>query len=309
MPFPYFSRLFYCLASAIILSGCLPTVREQAFYVSPFNGNSEDYHPMPTIHDSAVSAVYARAAYFSGSSNDHNTDQFAGVSASIYATNRFGIIQCFYGADFALGGYSIGTWDTGYSLNFYRILQYLPPAQSGQLKQYAGTQLFGSTAFSGGMNLVAPVGQNGEWRFLGVETALHREFGDYHDFRQHLPDSVATLVVHSRFFGTAGLTSEIIGATRNGELGMRLAGGWILGSAYHNLHIYDSLGRGPLRYSYFDATFHYTFRRYTAYFQIDGGTKSSSVRIGFVFRIGRPRLPEWSHRPGLERTGNSLIMP
>jgi hypothetical protein len=289
MPLRTFSRLIPYIGAAFILTGCLPTVREQAFYVSPLNGNSEDYHPLPMVRDSARTAVYARVAYFSGLSNDHNTDEFAGGSAAAYATNRFGMVQCFYGVGLTLGGYSIGTWDTGYGLNYYRMLRYLPPMQSGQLQQYAGTQFFGSTAFSGGINLVAPLGRGGEWRFFGLETALHREFGDYHQFREQLPDSVATLVIRSRFFGTVGLFSELIGGTKNGELGIRLAGGWILGSAYHNLNIYDSLGRRPLKYSYFDASFHFTFRRYTAYFQVNGGTKASSTRIGLVYRLTRPR--------------------
>ena len=292
-----FSRLFRCVAIAALLSGCLPVVREQAFYVSPLNGNSEDYHPLPTLRDSAKTAVYARVAYFTGQANDHNTDGFAGGSAAVYATRSFGMVQCFYGADLTLGGYSVGTWDTGYGLNFYRLLQYLPPTQSGQLQRYAGTQFFGSTAFSGGIDLVAPVGRGGEWRFLGVETALHREFGDYHHFREQLPDSGATLVVRSRFFGTVGLTSELIGGTRNGEVGFRLAGGWILGSAYHNLNIYDSLSMRPLRYSYFDASFHYTSQRYTAYFQVNGGTKANSIRIGLVYRLTRPRRSLHNPRP------------
>lgn len=269
--------------------GCVPVVREQAFYVSPLNGNAEDYHPQPMLRDSARTAVYARVAYFSGQANDHNTDEFAGGSASVYAASRFGMVQCFYGADLALGGYSVGTWDTGYNLAFFAILRYLPPTRSAQLQRYAGTQFFGSTAFSGGINLVAPLGGGGEWRFLGLETALHREFGDYHNFREKLPDSVATLVVRSRFFGTLGLTTEIIGGTRNGELGFRLAGGWVLGSAYHNLNIYDSLDRGPLKYSYLDAAFHFTYRRYTAYFQVNGGTKANSTRVGLVYRLTQPR--------------------
>ena len=44
---------------------------------------------------------------------------------------------------------------------------------------------FAGAGFSGGFNAVVPMGQ-GEWRFLGIETALHQEFGDYLHFCRHL---------------------------------------------------------------------------------------------------------------------------
>ncbi|HXB94694.1 MAG TPA: hypothetical protein VNU70_06035 [Puia sp.] len=284
------SSLIPGLVSGVLLAGCVVNVHQQAFYVSPLNGNAEDYHPMPLQRDSAHTALYARIGYFSGDANDRSTDKTKGGTLSFYAAHHFGMVQCFFGPDFSLGTYNLGTFQNGARFGLVQLTQLLTPLQSDQLQAYTGSKSFGSIGFSGGINLVTPLGARGEWRFLGVETSLQREFGDYLSTRRELPDSLATLIIRNRFFGTAGITSEIIGGTRRGEFGFRFAGGWVLGSAYHSLNIYDSLSNGPLTYYYFDASFHYTFDRYTAYYQVDGGKKATTIRFGFIYRFGRPRL-------------------
>jgi hypothetical protein len=285
---PMKRQLSLCLAAAL-LSGCVITSHEQAFYVSPVNGSSSDYQPMPLHSDTAQSAVYARAAYFSGGANDNSTDGFKGANLAVSEARHFSIVECYYGLGLSLGDYHVGQWNTHYrGFGFIGTdILFLRPKHYMQLDSLGGDKFFGSATFNGGINLVAPLA-GGEWRFLGVETDIHREFGDYLSFRNKLSDTLADLVVRSPLFATVGITSELIVQTSSGELGFRLAKGWTVGSAYNNLNLYDSMRMRYLKYSYFNGSFHFTYGRYTAYFQVDGATKASSVHIGFVFRLGMP---------------------
>lgn len=278
-----------CLAAGIMLSGCR-SIPQQAFYVSPFNGNAEDYHPLPQLRDSAHTAIYARTAYYFGSANDGHNDRFNGWNMSAYAAHHFGMFQCYYGLDLSMGNYLVEKW--GKEWDFLANAWLVPPAQAAALSAYDGPKFYGSTSFSAAINGVIPFGRSCEWRFLGIETSLHREFGNYLTFREQLPDSLATLDIKSRFYGTLGLTTEIIGGGfRNGEWGIRLATGGILGSAYHNLHIYDSAKSVPLGYSYTDLSFHVTVGRVTGYLQLNSATHATTARVGMAYRITRPRLP------------------
>jgi hypothetical protein len=289
--------LIRCIAAGVALTGCV-AIRQQAFYVSPLNGNSEDYHTLPLVQDSAHTAFYARSAFYWGGANTRHNDHLDGWSFSVYAAHHFSMFQCYYGLDLSLGSYIVGQWDTSRTLLGLLTARYwLPPGQASKLEPFAGDKFYGSTSFSGGINGVLPFERGGEWRFLGVETSLHREFGDYLGFRSQLPDSLVTLVVKSRYFGTVGITSEIIGRTGHGEWGFRFATGRILGSSYNNLHLFDSVKGRPLQYLYTDVSFHYTYNRFTGYFQVDGGTHATTGRLGVVYRISRPRIPKWNLRP------------
>lgn len=286
-------RLISCLFASIVLSGCFTPIREQAFYVSPLNGNAEDYHTLPLANDSARTAFYARSAFYWGGANDRHNDHLDGWSFSGYAAHHVNRLQWYYGLDLSLGTYVVGKWDTSYTLLGDLSGRYwLPPAQASKLEPLSRYQFYGSTSFSGGINGVLPFQRGGEWRFLGLETSLHREFGDYLAFRHQLPDSLVALVVKGRFFGTLGLSTEIIGRTPNGEWGFRFATGGIVGSSYNHLHIYDSVENRPLAYGYADFSFHVTYRQFTGYFQIDGATHATTGRLGVVYRITRPRLPQ-----------------
>ena len=311
MPKRTYFLLIRCLAAAVAFSGCIP-VREQAFYVSPLNGNSEDYHTLPLIKDSAPMAIYARTAFYWGSANTRHNDYLDGWSFSGYAAHHFGRFQCYYGLDLSLGTYIVGKWDTSRTFGGLLSTRYwLPPSGSRQLAAFAGHKFYGSTSFSGGINAVMPLGRGGEWRFLGLETSLHREFGDYLSFRQQLPDSLVTQVVKSRLFGTLGVTTEIIGRTSYGEWGFRIATGGVLGSPYNHLNIFDSVKNVQLRaYTYFDLSLHFTFGRITSYFQMDAATHAMTGRLGVVFRMTSPRVPaKRSRRYHFEKKDKGLIMP
>jgi hypothetical protein len=286
------------LAGALFsLPGCLFPIPQHAYYVSPLNGNNETYHPLPLREDSAHTAFYANANFFAGSANEQGTDYFNGGRLSLSAAHHFDMLQFYYGVDGTLGSYHLGHWHDGYTGPLIGGYPTSAPRNANILNSYSGPRTFGCAGFQAGINGVIPVRQ-GEWRFLGLETSLNREFGDYLSFRKNLADSLASLNIRNPFFTSLGLTSEVVGRTRHGEFGIRLAKGWVLGSAYQRSNVFDDLSAHYLRYNYFNGSFHYTYDRYTGYFQVDGGTKGSSIQVGLQFRLNKPRLPakEEGHR-------------
>jgi hypothetical protein len=265
------------------LPGCT-VVRQQAYYVSPFNGNTGNYQTIPMQADTTRQAFYASAAFLTGSANTRGNDHFNALHTSLSRSQNLGILQACYGVDLTLGSYFTGIWDSVGGAGFG--ISYAPPQNNSLLNRYAGNHFFGGAGFNGAMNLVIPF-EKREWRIIGAEISLRHEFGNYLRFRKELPDSAATFDAKSSFFGAAGLTSEFIGQTRNGQLGFKWAYGWVLGSEYQNLQIYDNTTDHFLRYQYFNFTFHYTYTRYTAYLQISSAEKATTLHLGFDYRLTR----------------------
>ena len=301
LPLPLF------FLTSLTLTGCIG-YRQHASYVSPFNGNSQTYHPLPLSTDSVRKAVYAQAALMAGNANDNNTDQLKGATGSVFVANHFGKFQSYYGVDLTMGCYDLRKYDTGSTNSFFGGGISLPPYSAPQLAKYAGGRFFGGVGISGAINMVKPF-HNGEWRYIGLEGTLHREFGDYLSFRKKVPDSLAPVLVRNPLFATIGYTTEIIGRTHKGEYGFRLANGMVLGGAY--LHLHDTTGTEELGYIYVNLAFHYTYERYTGYVQMETGYRGISYHLGFVYRFGRPRLParEPSGLPPHPPRGHSLFPP
>jgi hypothetical protein len=214
----------------------------------------------------------------------------------ITRAHNLGFLQASYGLNLSLGTYSVNRWDSSYYN--YQIPATLTglytspanPFNARVINQYSGSKFFGGTGFNGQINGVVPIrrgDRSGEWRFLGIETSLQHEFGDYLQFRKQLPDSAATLIAKSNFFGTLGLYTELVGKTRQGNFGFRFAAGLILGSSYNGLNIYDNSSDRYLRYNYTTFTFHYTWMKYTGYVQTNSATKAFGVHFGMNYRIGK----------------------
>ena len=300
---PHYPGLIFLLIGGLFsLPGCLPPLPQHAYYVSPLNGNNTGYQPLPLQRDSAHSTFYAAGSFFTGSANEQGTDYFNGGRVALSAAHHYGMMQFFYGLDGTLGSYTLGTWRAGYVPAGILLpgLPTAPPARSDLLNGYSGPKTFGSAGFHTGINGVIPV-RGGEWRFLGVETSLSREFGDYLSLRRKLPDSLTSLTIRSPFFGTFGLSTELIGHTRHGEFGFRFFGGWVLGSDYRHLDVYDNIDARYLHYGYSGLSFHYTYDRYTGYMQLSDGEKAISFQVGLHYRLNRPRLPS-KERPGEGRS-------
>jgi hypothetical protein len=281
------------VCTLIFLAGCAPIRHQQAYYVSPFHGNSQEYHALPLTTDTATTAIFIRGGYSGGTANDNSTDHFYSGDLSAYLAHNSGPWQFYGGLNASLGNYKMGSWDSAYTLGglFLPAGRTAPPGSSQQLNGFSGPKTFGSMGFSGGINIVVPVGQ-GEWRALGIETALHYEAGDYLNFRKNVPDSLVTLLVRSPFYGTFGLSSEIVGRTNIGESGFRVAAGWALGPKYHLALVHDDLDDKTLDYGwYMTMAFHVTFGQYTSYIQSEFGAKASSIHLGLAYRFNKPRLP------------------
>jgi hypothetical protein len=270
-------HLYFVLAfGAAILPGC---VVRQAFFVSPFNGNNLEYHPIPKAGDSVRTAIYSSLTYSNGSANDFGTDYLWSLHLSIHAAHQYDYVQFHYGLGLTLGDYTLGTWrvDSGYTFS-----STIPTA--AQLDSYSGEYSFGGIGFQGGINGVA-LFRRGEWRYLGLETSVTHEFGNYLAVRKEMPDSIATLIIRSPTFATIGVTSEILGYDRNSEFGFKWALGWALGRQYSNTGVVDNKSGDQLRYMYVNLTLHYSYQRFTTYFQYNGATKASLIFLGINYRL------------------------
>ncbi len=82
--------------------------------------------------------------------------------------------------------------------------------------------MFGTYGAVGGINFVHPW-PHGEWRVLGVGLALNREFGQYLEFRNKLPDTSANLIDRNRTTLTICLSTDFVAKTRRGSSGYQFA--------------------------------------------------------------------------------------
>ncbi len=290
----FLSLLLCPLAMRRFYPGCFITYKH-AYYVSPVNGNSEGYHPLPMRQDTARTAIYAGGSFLTGRANDQGNDRVTGGRASVYVAQHQGMLQWYYGLNATLGSYQLNKWDTGGQYLLPGSL-YQPPVTARQLAAYSGPHTFGAAGFSGGINGVIPMGQ-GEWRFLGIETSLNREFGDYLHFRRKLPDSLASYIVRQSFFGTFGLSTELVFRTRQGNFGFRFSGGFALGVPYNRPNPDDKFGPNSLYYGYGTFAFQYTYHRWTVWYHDEFATRGYSTQLGFTYRLGSPRLPKKEYRP------------
>jgi hypothetical protein len=82
-----------------------------------------------------------------------------------------------------------------------------------------------------------------------------------------------------------------LGSTRHGEFGFRLAVGTILGHAYENPGVFNNAQGSPLHFGYFAGSFHYTYRQYTGFLQLNSATKATDLLLGLNYRFwaGRKR--------------------
>jgi hypothetical protein len=263
--------LVLCLA---LLTSC---ATRQAFYVSPYNGNHNPYHPIPLKQDSVKSASYAGLSISNGTANDNKADKTITFFTSFSRAHNFGDFQGFYAANVSLGNYKVVPFSEYESTGNFN-----PDA----INENAGNKFFGSTGIDGGINFVLPI-HNGEWRVLGIETSAQQEFGKYASFREKLTDKDADLIVRSNLFATIGGYTELAGKISNGSAGIRLAAGTVLGSKYHNLLIVDQFSGKRLKYNYINVTIFLTEKKVTGYLQANYSGKSQAGFLGVNYRLGK----------------------
>lgn len=270
---PDFTFIF--LLSAIFLTGC---IGRQAYYVSPFNGLNNPYHTIPLQADSTRSAFYANGSLSWGTANDLRADKsFAGGLNFSHSLN-FGSFQARYGVGITGGSYRVDTFEL--SGNNETV-------NPSVINAVAGKKGFSGVGFDGGINFVVPM-RNGEWRALGLETSVRREFGNYSAFRKNLPDSAATVIVRSDTYGTIGGYTEILTQSNLTTYGFKVGAGTVIGKNYRKRGILDSdIGPRPLLYNYLDITFHLSQGKWTGYLQYNDATKARVFMVGANYRLGR----------------------
>lgn len=258
----------------VVLAGC---DTRQAFYVSPYNGNHNPYHPIPLKQDSVKSASYVGASISNGTANDQQADGTLTFFTSISRAHNFGNFQGFYAANVSLGNYKVTPFSE------YEATGNFDPAI---INQNAGNKFFGSTGIDGGINYVLPM-RGAEWRVFGIETSVQQEFGKYAAFRQKLTDKDADFIVRSKLFATLGGYTELVAGIPHGSIGLRLAAGTVLGNKYHNLVITDGRYGKRLVYNYINFTFHFTQKKFTGYIQPDFSGKAQCLFLGINYRLGK----------------------
>jgi hypothetical protein len=229
------------------------------------------YRTIPLQSDSMRSAFYVSAVFSDAATNDWGHDYSYAFQTNFSASHNFKNVQAYYGAGFMMGEYKLNTYYPEGSD---------PSVDAPILNNYAGKISFGAIGFNGGMDVVIPLRGGGEWRVIGLETSVYREFGDYVAVRKQLPDSAATFIARKNSFATIGGYTEIADKTRYGQFGIKFSLGTILGKEYHDV---KDIGN----YAYFTFALAPTIRKWTPYVQTNLATKASSILLGLNYRVGK----------------------
>ncbi len=267
------SLLLPALALLMIFtcSSCI----ESSFFHSPVQGNTSAYHAVPLASDAIKSATYVNGALSIGSMNDGLRDIVYSGQAGIQRSNVVNNFRLSYGASLAAGAYHVNQYYDYYS----GYANALSPGQTG-------SKFFGAYGLNGGISAAKRMGRRGEWRYIGIEGSLFNEFGSYYNFRKNLADSQAIEIDRKKYLGAAGITTELIfkGRSQN-KFGIKFG----LGSYLRRLYYLDSQPGDHYREHddliYFSNTYHFTFKKTTAYFQFNAATHAVHFQAGFNYRL------------------------
>ncbi len=273
-----------------VFSGCFIIslfsccVYRQEYFLSPQNANSNPYHAIPMKRDSLKSAMFVDAVFFNGAANESGADHVFGFQGSLHRSNNFNIFQAYYGANLSLGSYQVTdyyNYGRGYGYpNYYDTAIHIPGSGN----------FFGSCGVSGGINILVTHQhrreyRHSEWRILGLETSLQKEFGKYANWRDKLPDTAANIIYRRHFSAYLGLYTEWLWTNRHKtEFGFKIAVGEDLnpGSSYTSYYSESIL---PLYC--FSIAYHVTKYRYTGFMQTNFGTYATNFQIGLSYRLGK----------------------
>lgn len=221
--------------------------------------------------------------FSAGSANDKGWDWIRAGQASIYRSHNLGKCQAYYGANLSLGNY--------YLTDFYN--SHYTPGPPGFLSHGdqpidtfyhipANKYFFGSYGLSGGFNGVV-TRSRGEWRWLGVETSIQREFGNYYTFRKNLPDSAANIIFKNNLTGTIGIYTDALWSNKyNTQFGLKFSL-YMLVNSSSEYTVQNSYSIFPV--TFFSMTFHTTVKQFTWFMQGNFGTRAASFQIGTSFRL------------------------
>jgi hypothetical protein len=111
---------------------------------------------------------------------------------------------------------------------------------------------------------------------------MQREFGNYLDFRQGLPDTAANTIFKGRVASTVGLGMEIAFRVPHGMIGLRAMGGGALINPSDLYHGNKSTNYGM---GFFSGTLSVVNYHYTCFGQMNFGNSSFGAQIGLQYAL------------------------
>ena len=94
------------------------------------------------------------------------------------------------------GGLIVGE----YKFNRYEGTYHSDIIDFQTLDQYAGNYFFGAVGLNAGMDLVIRFPLGGDWRLIGVETSVYKDFGDYFSMRKTVTRHCSNLYCQRQFY-------------------------------------------------------------------------------------------------------------
>ncbi len=267
---PRSTTLFFIF---ILVSSCT----RHAYYQSPFATNNHPYRTLPLQRDSVKSAMYASGALAAGGANEHLRDEVYMVNLSAYRAHNLRNFKAYYGITGSAGSYEVKNYrDTTGRYSFFN---------PSYINQNSGEKFTAGAGGIGGANFVLPFKKGGELR-LGIETSVQREFGEFLEFRQKMPDSSANVINRYQTDGTLCFSFDLIGRSqKNGSsFGWKLARVITLNK---QLYILSTFDERFFRSNSLSNTFHYTDQQITGFIQINFGSYAANFQTGIIFRLGK----------------------
>jgi len=267
---------------ALLFCSCL--AHRQGMYLSPLDSQTIPYHTIPLKSDSLKSAFYGSLIYSTGTANDRGQDWVRAGQVSIYRSHNLGNVQAYYGANATIGTYGLSDfYNSHYTPGNFSVSGGDIPIDT--FYHIPGRKYsFGSYGISGGINGVKTL-RHLEWRYLGFETSIQKEFGDYYEFRKNLVDTAANIIFKNNLTGTIGIYTESLWRNRYGtQYGLKFSLNMLI-NPKSDYTMQNTYGIFPI--SYFSMTFHMTTKHITGFMQGNFGTKAVSFQIGTSYRIGK----------------------
>jgi hypothetical protein len=262
--------LFTAACSMMIFTSCfIPP--QQAFFLSPHHATTNYYKTIPTVADSVTLASYVSGTITAGGANHRLRDGVAAFQGNFHQARQWNHFQAFYGADLLVGVYDVQP------LTF-------PGNHVDEvwINERAGSRFQGGYGLQGGINYAVPF-PRGEWRILGLEANMHREYGSYYWFRREISGDAANIIERSRMFNSFTVSSDILGDFSDGSrIGYKLS----YTQSFRRLSGWTRNEEPVSGYPrYMTHTLHITINKWTGYGQLNFGSDATNVQLGFSRRI------------------------
>jgi hypothetical protein len=259
------------MAVSFLLTSC---IEQRLYYLNPYPNLQNSYTATPVLRDSLPVANYLSGGFTIAAANHRGIDEVYIGQLKWHQVRQIGQnFQVFYGFQGSAGSYKVD-WP-------YSSYEFQPYVDPDFMISSMGNKFTGAAGFTGGLSLIIPMGPRVEWRVLGIEGSVSREFGEYGSFRKNIPDSIVTMVDKKIWPASLGGFTELNFKLRNKKsMGMQFGLGSGLSRVYSHTEYLNKINT-----AYFNAGYHFTYDRYTGYVQLRAGTYFTGGQIGFSCRL------------------------